>query len=144
MRKQCEACGSEFDAKRSNHRFCKATCRVRGSRAPKIKAVPEPEPDEGAGADVVVPFEGALVRVTRAQLDKAGRLDTPLGVMTLVLAARLDNPLNLADTGSSFAAVSKEYRATLAEAMRDAETERDELDHILQSATVTLLSGGAR
>lgn len=146
MRKQCAACGKEFESKRKNAKYCPGSsrCRVRAHRAPKADEPESPvnaAPDPPAGD--VAPFEGALTRVTRAQLERARRLDTPLGVNALILAARLDNPLSLADTGSSFAAISKEYRAALAEAMRDAETERDELDDIMGSASLKLISGGA-
>lgn len=147
MRKTCAApgCGEEFEAKRATAKYHNDRCRKRAQRAPKV-GPPEPPiaavPDE-VGGDVI-PFEGPLTKVTRVQLERVDRVDTPIGVAALVLAMRLDNPLALAETGSSFAALMREYRAAYAEAMRDAKTERDELDDILGSATVKLLQGGAR
>jgi DNA-binding GntR family transcriptional regulator len=80
-------------------------------------------------------------RATYEQLAAAERLDTPLGQLALQHAAILDDPRR-GDTGSARAALSKEYRAAFAEAMHDAETERDELDDILESANVKRLPGG--
>lgn len=155
MRKRCEApqCGKTFEAKRAAAKFCSPACRKRNSRADKRGAtvlsivdlekgvdlrLDPPEPTEPSSA-----AEGPLTTATRKQLDAAGRLDTALGIAVLLIAMRLDNPMSMADTGSSYASLHKDFRAALAEALKDARTESDPLDKIRASAALKLVSGGA-
>jgi len=53
--------------------------------------------------------------MTEAKLLQANRLDTVLGAVALVLAAKLDEPG--LDTGSSIAALAREHRAAMAAAL---------------------------
>lgn len=137
--KTCAGCGRSFEAGNARRRTCSDRCRKSASRKSRIAPVGEP-------ADPIVSAEtapGRLWRATFAELTAADRVDTPLGQLALEHAAALDNPQR-GDTGSARAALSKEYRAALAEAMKDAETESDELDDILESANVKAISGGGR
>lgn len=68
-----------------------------------------------------------VVRATKAELDKAGRLDTALGQQALVLARRIDEAT---DSGSALAAVAKELRVTLAEATKAASSTADPVDEL--------------
>jgi hypothetical protein len=67
-----------------------------------------------------------------------GRADTELGAAALLVAARLD-AVSLRETGAGVAALMKEFRATLADAVRDAESSDDELDQIRRSAALKLI-----
>lgn len=142
MRKDCAACGEPFEAANARRRTCSDRCRKAASRSARIRPVRDvpPKPDEPKPVDPA--GRGELWQVTHAQLVAADRVNTPLGQLALQHAAALDSP-DRTDTGSSLAALSKEYRAALAEAIRDAETERDDLDDILESANVKRISGGA-
>lgn len=57
--------------------------------------------------------DGRLVAVTQARLEELGRLDTPEGVLALYHAELLDS-----GCGSQTAVVSREYRASLADATK--------------------------
>jgi hypothetical protein len=63
-----------------------------------------------------------LVAQVQTELAAAGRLDTYLGQGALVLARKMGNTF---DTGSATAAVHRELRATMAEALVDAKTESE-------------------
>lgn len=133
MRKSCESCGSGFEAKRAAARYCSARCRQRAHR--------KPAPD--AGAEVAaLPAEAAtesLARATRAELEAANRLHTAIGQAALVLARRIDSAG--AETGSSLAALTREHRATLAEALRDVKSAADPLDELRMRRERKLASG---
>ena len=63
MRRSCDICGREYDARRSDSRMCSAACRQRRSRGA------EPPPAE----------ETPLLIATRQELEAAGKLETMLG-----------------------------------------------------------------
>jgi hypothetical protein len=65
------------------------------------------QPDEPAAGEVSRPVTEAL----RAELDRAGQADSVLGRAALGLAQRID--ASVVDTGSSYAALQRELRATL-------------------------------
>jgi hypothetical protein len=68
-----------------------------------------------------------LVAAIEAELEAAGRLDTALGRQALRLAQRMHSEF---DTGSAIAALSRELRATMAEALKDATPVADPLDEL--------------
>lgn len=129
MRKVCGACGIGFEAKRANAKYCGEKCRQRGHRRPApVVGLPTPGP---------VP-DGTLTAATRAKLEAVRRADTELGAAALLVAARLD-AVSLLETGAGVAALMKEFRATLADAVRDTESADDELDQIRRSAALKLI-----
>jgi hypothetical protein len=130
VKKICAGCGEGFEAKRTNAKYCSDKCRQRGHRRPPAPIVGLPAP--GPAPD------GLLTKATRTKLDATGRADTELGAAALFLAARLD-AVGMLETGAGVAALMKEYRATLADALRDAETVDDELDQIRGSAALKLI-----
>ena len=96
MQRQCATCGKAYQAARPNSKFCSDTCRVRAHRSPKSSPAPPAGP---------VPMLGAgLESVAARELDAAGRLDTVLGQAALVLARRIESPM---ETGSSIASMTK-------------------------------------
>lgn len=115
MTRNCDACGKEFEAKRSTAKYCGGTCRQRGNRRPN-GVVPMPAPDESG-----------LVGSIRAELERVGRLDTPLGQQAMALAERIGSPF---DTGSAMAALSRELRAVMVEAMAGANVAASALDEL--------------
>ena len=112
MNARCAACAIDFEQKQATQRFCSARCRQRGHR--------------GGAASRSAPRPG-LVGVTERELEQAGRLDTRLGQMAVALAEKLAAGR---DTGSAMAAVSREFRSVMDEAMRGAMIETDELDEL--------------
>lgn len=128
---QCAACGKSFGAQRKTAKFCSTKCRVRDTRNRAAQAAPPPRRD---GAKVVALPSGAatgesLADVTRTDLESAGRLRTPAGLLAVKLAEILDSGVQ--DTGSSIAALGKQYLATVEKALDGAEEAADPLDQIL-------------
>lgn len=140
MIKTCVSCGEPFEAKRAAAKYCGERCKKRAQRAPSANVVAIGTATKSATPRAA---EGDLTRATRKALDDADRVDTELGTAALLLARRLDLA-SFAETGAGVAALMKEYRATLAEALRNVEAEDDELDQIRGSAALKLLRGGRR
>ena len=87
-----------------------------------LGVAPPPPPDDrprGPG-----PLESAAL----AELEAVGRAETLAGGVVLALARRIDQA-GPDDTGSGFAALTKELRASLAAAVAGAET-ADEVDKV--------------
>ena len=79
MIRGCDVCGRPYEAKRVSSRFCSGTCRKRNLRAPRPRLA-ETSP---AAEDY------SLLAATRAELEAAGRLDSMLGQVALLLAERM-------------------------------------------------------
>ncbi len=130
----CEACGKTFEARRSTAKFCGATCRKRkerGNAAPARKAA-EARPPVRLVASEGLPAQVAgqpVVEAVRKELEAADRLDTALGQQAVRLAERLHSEY---DTGSAVASVSRELRAVMAEALKDAGAAADPVDELAQ------------
>lgn len=69
-----------------------------------------------------------LLGQIRATLTESGVLDTPNGQLALKLAGRIENQSN--DSGSSIAALSKELRLVMAEAMNRVVAADDPIDEL--------------
>lgn len=126
MKVSCSACGKQFEASRRSAMFCGVTCRQRAARASKA-APPDADPtpiDRGKREETA---EHPLIATTRRDLEAAGQLDTVVGQQALRLAEKLTSPF---DTGSATAAVSKEFRAVMAEALKDQGKQVDSLDEL--------------
>ena len=106
MRATCAHCGEPMEAASSRKRFCSTTCRVRAHEAAKVTPLQRSERSQPAGrvADAV-----------RAELKRVGRESSSLGASALLLAERIDAGK---EPGSALAALNRELRATLAEALR--------------------------
>ena len=111
MERSCDVCGQLYQARRRTSKYCSTRCRTRASRGhvSSERVVPLAVPS----GDV-----GDVERSTVAALERAERLDTPLGRACVVLARRLDSPGM--DTGSAMASVAGRLEALLASATRGA------------------------
>ena len=119
MQRNCSSCGVLYEAKRPNSKYHNDTCRKRGQRAPKPAAAVDI-----ARAPVL---SGGLVSAISRDLEAADRLDTYLGQAALVLASRIDSPM---ETGASIASMTKQLRETMADALKGAATVADALDEL--------------
>ena len=137
MQHTCARCGRAFEAKRDNARFCSERCRTGASRARRsgrpetiasVSVLPVAHEDVGSG----------VVGATRAELEAACRVDTVLGQAALKLAERIDSSTAV----MGFAALVRELRETMVEAVRDAEQRSDALDEIQQRALELLRGTG--
>lgn len=136
MHATCAGCGRGFEAQRKTARYCGSNCRVRAHRgtvAP-IRAADPPDSTPPAVAEPRSPdpdpegVDQELVAAARRELVAAGRLDSVLGQQALQLAARMCSAAP--ETGSAFAALSRELRAVMAEAVSDGEAQDDPVNDI--------------
>jgi hypothetical protein len=106
--------------------YCSGACQKATARSrARGEAVPSNVvdlPGKTAAASVVT--------ATRAELVKADRLGTHLGQAALALAERIDK----SQAVMGFAALVKELRETMAEAVKDVEQRSDTADQIRESA----------
>jgi hypothetical protein len=123
----CEVCPTEFEAKRASAKYCSERCKKRAQRRPggttaaKVLPLPaEPASEPALG--------GSVAAATFAELESAGRLGTAVGQAALALARRIDAAG--AETGSSLAAVARQHLVTLAEAVKGAQVQMDEVDEL--------------
>ena len=108
MRRSCDHCGVEYEAKTARSKYHATKCRVAAGEARRHAPVvefPRREDDR----------PGGLVASVRATLDAVDRANSPLGQSALLLAAQVEAG---GHTGSALAALNRELRATLAEASR--------------------------
>ena len=131
MGRPCDVCETTYTAKRASSRYCSERCKKRAQRAPATQrsgerrqarpntaVVPIPQPEVTAG----------VAESTRRKLDEMGRLDTPLGQATMVLARRMDSPDG--ESGSGLASVAKQLAVTLAAVTSDVRRPDDLLDEL--------------
>lgn len=130
--RNCDVCGKAYKTKRpDSSKYCGSRCRNRRAR----DAGP---PDDGN----VVNLPGqqavaSVVAASRAELAAAGRLDTHLGQAALALAERIDN----ARAVMGFAAMVKELRDTMREAMEDVDVHDDDALKQIQADALRLIAG---
>jgi hypothetical protein len=113
MTRQCDVCSATYEAKRSTSRYCSGMCRTRASRSGRNGARVVPLAPVAPAQPV-----GSVVDATRAELESAGRAESPLGLAALALAARIDSQQ---DTGSGLAAAVRALGETLAAALKGSE-----------------------
>jgi hypothetical protein len=144
MIQKCVIDGREFEAKRASARYCSERCKKRAQRSgtaraklrsADVLAFPTAAPDEAERSTV----EGELARTTREQLEAAHREDTPLGVAVLLMAKRLDNVASY-ETGSSLAALVREWAAKLDTAVKHADVDGGAIEEI-RGAALELIRG---
>lgn len=113
MKRACEACGKSFDGATKNQRFCK---RVECQRA---RARKRKQSQRGQVVGIrTEPKAVDLVGSVRAELERAGRLESVLGQQAVHLASQLGIS---GHTGSSVAAMHKELRSVMEAALATAE-----------------------
>ncbi len=129
MERNCEHCGRAYIAKSSRSKFCKEAECVRSRDAARKR--------RGPGGEVVVAFPvptpadepcGPLEAAAREELMACDRADTFAGRLALGLARRMD--AGSRDTGSSVSSLSKELRAAMADATKDAPRAADAIDEL--------------
>lgn len=99
MQRPCDECGLTYAARRPTSKFCGANCRNRAAKRRKA-GIPQP-------VRVVPVTESVAGRLAAATAAELGPLaETADGLLLLTLAERIDAQ---ADTGSSIAALSREY-----------------------------------
>ena len=120
MQRPCDECGTTYAARRPTSKFCGPNCRTRAARR-RAAGIPDPDFSQ-------VPAVTATGRLAAATVAELGTLaDTADGLLLLALAERIDAA---ADTGSSIAALSREYAARKAEIMEARPQVMDPFDEL--------------
>lgn len=125
MSRNCDHCGREYVAQRKQSRYCSGPCRVKANRKANRGTPEQPKRAERPAPVPVAPLAqepkptGGVRAATLAELERAGRVDTPAGQSALALADLMDNPPPM--TWSSVAGWAREHRASLAEALKGAD-----------------------
>lgn len=119
MTRTCDVCGQPYQAKMSRSRYCSGRCRARYTREHRSQL--------SAPAPLQARRDDDVVEAVTSELAAAGRLDSSLGRSALRLAALMADPLA---AGGAVAAVSKELRAVMAEALRDVSVVDDAVDEL--------------
>lgn len=134
MTRTCAQCGKPFEARSSRAQFCSSTCR-----AHKAKGQPSRAPQPDAPEQPPAGQESSV----RAVLEAAGRESSPLGIACLVLARRIDGSAQ--ETPQALAALVRELRATLAEALDGAGQAADTVDEVgaRRDAKLRAVGGGS-
>ena len=134
MTRTCAQCGKPFEARSSRAQFCSSTCR-----AHKAKGQPprEPHPERSTSSDA------GQESSVRTVLEAAGRESSPLGVAALILARRLD--ASAQETPQAVAALVRELRATLVDALDGAGQAADTVDEVgaRRDAKIRAVGGGS-
>lgn len=116
--RECDVCGGAYVAKRPSSRFCGDRCRKRAQRQPRTADAPP------VSAPAAV--EGGVLGQVTAELGEVGRLDSTLGQIAVAIATRMAG----FETGAGLAALSKELRAVMGEALGGAVTVADPVDEL--------------
>lgn len=127
MERLCVSCGAPLPAPKSSGRprtKCESCspARARDARRRAPHKLAEVAPLESSPTR-----PSGLLGATRRQLEDAGRLDSIAGQAALVLAEQLVNGQH---SGAGYAALVRELRATIAEALDGAAVANDPLDEI--------------
>lgn len=124
MVRTCQNCNTQFQTKSSRQRFCSDPCRMRanytkrtGQDAPVI-ALPVP-------VDASNP--AGIVDAVERELLAAGRRQTPIGMLCMVLARQIEGGV---DSASGLAQLSKELSARLGEALANVEVALNPVDEL--------------
>jgi hypothetical protein len=122
MVKRCLMCPAEFEAKRASAKYCSPRCRMRASRAGVAGGRSVPVRPDGPQSD-------AVECVTRAELAQVGQVDSSSGQCALALARRIDAGM---ESGAGLAALVREHRNAMADALGGADLEVSPLDQLRQ------------
>ena len=127
MERTCAQCGAVIPPQKGSARprkYCEECRPPRNRPNPRVVRLPSaPAPvSESAPAG-----EPRLVASYRRRLEKAERLDSPEGEHVMLLAQLLAAPNH---TAAGAASLSRELRAALEVALKDAPRESDKLDEL--------------
>jgi hypothetical protein len=114
-----------FDAKRAAAKFCGDRCRKRAQRQRQPDGGPAREPVPLPAASAIPAGVEAAVG---AELAAAGRTGTSSGQSALALARRIDG--GAGEPASGLAAMVRELRAAVADAVKDGQGAVNPLDEL--------------
>lgn len=119
MRRECAVCGTGFEAKRPQARYCGETCKKRAQRG-GIATPATPAP-------VVNRAVSGLVDAVEAELEAAGKLNSMIGQHAMELANRI---VSAPGMNAGVASLSKELSRVMAEALKVSTAKANPLDEL--------------
>jgi hypothetical protein len=125
MLRKCDACQTEYVAKRRSSKYCSERCKKRAQRGPAIAPVVPIVAAPSASAEVE---RGPLEAATFAELVAVKQETTSAGVAALSFAKMIDNPGP--NSLASVAAISREHSRKLGEAIAAGSAKADPLDEL--------------
>lgn len=134
MSRACDSCGSLYEPLRKTSRYCSGKCRKRAQRSGLAKPQSTDRPSAPAAA------AGSLHAAVLVELKNAQKETTALGQACLALARRIDS--GASESGSAIAALTRELRASLAEALKVPTGSGDLLDELARKRQERLAAAG--
>jgi predicted nucleic acid-binding Zn ribbon protein len=129
----CAGCGEPLGPGPVSKRVCSERCRKRVQR--QRRASRQVDKVEASPAERPAGLPGPLERAAAATLERFERAETIEGAIAVTMARNVD----AAPPGSSMVAtLMREFRSTMAEALRGVQTTRDSLDDIRDRAAAKL------
>jgi hypothetical protein len=122
MLRTCDRCGKPYEARHRDSRWCGSTCRAAQSKRP-IAPVAQIAKPVG-----LQPVKSPLQVAVEAELTAAGRLNTAKGWIALAALGRLSS--SGLDNASGFAALLREARACLDDALEGGAVADDPLEEL--------------
>lgn len=122
MQRTCVRCGKPFEAQRATAKYCGSSCRAMQSADGVASVSPIAEASQGLLED-----DPIVVQVVR-ELTASGRLETAKGQYALAAARRLAG--SKYDGGTSYAALLRECRSCLDDALEGAAVSDDPMDEL--------------
>ena len=119
MVRSCPMCGEPFASSRPSAKFCSDRCRQRNKRG----SAPVPAKPIDTKSEETT----RLVQLVSAELERAGKLDSPLGEQAVQLAVLMTQP---GGTQGGVAALSRELRSVLEVVLSTAVVGVDPLDEL--------------
>jgi len=126
--RNCTGCGSKLSPPKGAGR---PRTKCESCSPPRKRDIARRAPHKLALAELPAPLDQeseTLESSTRAALTGAKLADDPAGIAALVLARRIDS--GSLDTGAGLAALVREHRAALSDAMSRATVEADPLERL--------------
>lgn len=121
MKRNCARCERRYEARNAQSRYCSPSCRTLAARERKAGKVISDVTVE------VTPRASAVTSSVEVTLAKAGRLSHPSAQAALSLARRIDEG---AESSAGHAALVREMRAALAEALDRVKVSSDPVDEL--------------
>jgi hypothetical protein len=107
----CKTCGAQFQATRSDARYCSTRCRVRAHRGTRVTAIPPVMVDE-------------LVASVQSELAELGLVESAVGQQAITMATLLGSAM------SGHASISRELSRLMDEAKAGAVRQADPLEEL--------------
>jgi len=135
--RDCDECGTPYEAKRKTSKFCSTPCRVKANRRPSKVGKAKSKADAASPEKPAKPTYDALAEQVKQSLRAANAFDTIAGKAALRVAQQIDRGN---DTGSAVATLSTQLMRLVEQAkVEAAPLNRDKADDVIDRVNNKLL-----